>query len=726
MDVIIFESPTKKKTVWDLMKSWKVPTMKILATVWHFMEIVWKKKGKVESVWIDLENLKPNYKISKDKKKIEEELRTEIEKAEKVYIATDPDWEWMVIWKHIYDLYPQHQDKFYRILFEEISPAIINNALKNAAHDKDIDWNPAKAWTWRAIFDRVVGWWISSWIRRSFFGTPYLKQWISFWRAQTPALKIIYDRELEIESHSKKFYSTLHSNYKDWFEGNWIRNKELLPKEDVLPLFDKIKDLTTWTVSEYKEWIRTRSPYPPFETASLLRSASTTLGYSAKQTNRLLKFWYDNWITSYPRVDTIIFPAEKNKDIRTFIENSYWNNFLSAKLIEYKDKIASQGWHAAIWPVYIDLSPDKLLNETERKNRNINVKDIPDDFLALYDLIWKRTIASQMTDAVYDTQALSVDIWWETFKSNSQQVNFKWFLEVYSFDEEENEWNETWKQIKVYNKGDKLEIKKLEIKDHETKPPSRFNESRLLKKLKELWIWRPSTYENIISKIIDREYVKVAWKAKQFTLADKWRALIEISLKDEKLKEMIDFWFTAKVEKFLDELASWNEPFSNMNTILKNIYMAMDACGVEFDTDWFVENKWDSSLGKVWTKKNEGELLEEVCPICWMQTGNKVRRKAIVSKKNWNTYYIRECESRKYNPETKETDGCSFSEFEKTNTPSASSYTPNYVDGKCPICSWRLIESTTKTGKTMRKCEHNKWDAKTKMPTGCPHVEWVN
>ena len=722
MDVIIFESPTKKTTVWNLMKAGKIPTMQILATVWHFMEITWSKRWKTISLGIDLKKLEPHYTITSDKKKVVKEIEAAIEKADKVYIASDPDWEWMVIGKHLYDLFPKYHDKFYRILFEEISPDIINSALKLAVHDKDIDWNPAKAGIWRAIFDRVAWWGLSTWLRKSFYGTSYLKDWISFWRVQTPALRTIYDRELDIEWHSKKFYSTLHSIYKFW-KWNWNKNKDQLLKEDVIKIYDTIKNINLGTVDDYKEGVKKRSPYAPFESVTVLRNAYTVLWFSAKRTNDLLKFWYDNWITSYPRVDTIIFPNEKIEEIRNFISSNYSSDYCPKSARIYTDKIKSQWWHAAVWPVYIDLTPTKLLDENERKKRNINVKELEKDFIDLYDLIWKRSVASQMNDAEYTTQSLSVDIWSEKFRSNSQQVSFDWFLTLYNFEEEEDEDNEIWKKLPSFSKWDKIDVQKIDMEDHETKPPSRYNESSLIKRLKELWIWRPSTYAAISSKLIERKFVKAAGKWKQFTLEDKWRALIELVLKDEKMTEMIDYGFTAKVEKFLDELASWSEPFSKINTILNTIYMSMDSCWVEFDDEGFVENKGASNLWKASSKKNEGEMLDIICPICWKDTDCKIRRKEIVSKKNGKTYVIRECSSRTYNPETKATDWCTYSEFEASSEPKKETV---FAEGECPLCKGKLIEWTTKNGKKFKKCENSKWDFAAKKPTGCTHIEWVN
>lgn len=539
-NLVIVESPAKAKTLKKFLGS----NYKIEASMGHVRDLPKSELG------IDCENdFNPKYITIRGKGDLLKKLRKEVKNANKIYLATDPDREGEAIsWHLMFALNLTELDKkVYRITFNEITKNAVKNSIKEA---REIDMNLVDAQQARRALDRVVGYKISPLLWKK------VKKGLSAGRVQSVALKIICDREDEIENFIKEEYWSVDFNLqhnKSNFIGK-LRNT----KKDNLALSSEIEvdevlknfDKNNIIVDTVKKSTRNKNPYPPFTTSTLQQEASKALGFATNKTMRIAQELYEGvtikgegsvGLVSYIRTDSVRISDEAYNYCKTFISSSYGPEFLPKEQNVYKSRGKAQDAHEAIRPTYIshDFNPN-------------NIKDsLSTDQYKLYKLIWDRFVASQMNSAVYDT--LTVDIKSNDLyiRSSGSILKFEGFLKAYKTDEEKSD-----KDIKIpdLKEGDKLTLESIDKKQHFTQPPGRYSESSLVKTLEEVGIGRPSTYAPTISTILNRGYIT---KDQKILYPTELGEIVNEILAGY-FKQVVNVEFTARLETELDKVEEGN------------------------------------------------------------------------------------------------------------------------------------------------------------------------
>ncbi|MBI4092027.1 MAG: type I DNA topoisomerase [Candidatus Levybacteria bacterium] len=541
--LILVESPTKAKTLARFLGE----KYDIQASMGHIRDL---PKG---ALGVDIEHdFKPSYVIPKDKRKIMEGLKEEVKKVDQVILATDPDREGEAISFHLKEILSDENKKakFERIVFHEITPAAINAALE---HPKDIDMNLVAAQTGRRILDRVVGYKLSPilWMK--------IKKGLSAGRVQSVALRFIVEREREIEKFkSITFYRLFviankkNSNRPISFELVKI-NDEPIEKTTTLMLYDgeykyaethlsntdaesiknelSNKDLLVTDVTQKET---KRAPYPPFTTSLLQIEASRRFGYTSKRTMSLAQRLYEEGFITYHRTDSYNISNDFISQARNFIEKMFGNKYLptSPRIYHTKSKLAQEA-HEAIRPT--NLSEDK---------KTVTAK-LGSDFAKLYDLIYKRALSTQMSDAVFLSTHVEASANTKyDFVANGRVMKFDGFLKIWFYEDEEQ-------LIPELKKDEKLDLKEVNITAHNTTPPPRYNEASLISSLEKHGIGRPSTYAPIISTIEARFYVEK--EENRFKPTEIGTLVNDFLVKN--FSTIDDISFTASMEDKLDEVA---------------------------------------------------------------------------------------------------------------------------------------------------------------------------
>lgn len=581
--LMIVESPSKARTIKKYI--WK--DFEVVACVWHVEDLPSSK------IWVDIENnFEPEYEIMKWKKKIISELKKLVKSHDVVYLATDADREWEAISWHLKRLLNLPNWKF-RISSHEITKSAIQDAIKNP---REIDMNLVHAQQWRRILDRLVWYKVSPVLRSK------IKMWLSAWRVQSVAVKLIVEKETEIRNFKPNEFWSLNAFLQkenlsvdlSKIDGKIVKfknKKELQTFLEKLNLSKAITEKSNFKVSDlmekqvekltFKDSIdfelintkKTKSskkPPIPFITSTLQQDASNKLGRWVKQVMQVAQKLYEQWFITYMRTDDPSLSAQAIKQAQKFIETSFWKEFSNP--IQYKSKSKnSQEAHEAIRPTDLSKDSDMLkLSWMEAK---------------LYDLIQRRTLASQMKSAqteitTYEFSTWNTDIWiskWEIIK-------FEWFLKVYGW------WKETFlPKIKL---RERIKSKEIIANQKFTKATARYTESTLVKQMESLWIWRPSTYANIISTIILRWYVEKIEKK----LVPTEIAFVVTKYLNKNFEDMMDYDFTAKMEENLDKISLWKLDEKKM----------LSKFWSDFERKLTKAEKKEKQLEKVW----------ETCPEC--------------------------------------------------------------------------------------------------------------
>jgi len=534
--LVIVESPTKVKTIGRFLGK----NYKIEASVGHVRDLPKSQMG------VDIENnFEPKYITIRGKGEIINKLKKEAKKAKKVYLATDPDREGEAISWHLANLLNIDQNEKCRITFNEITGNAVKAAIKNP---RQIDSNLVNAQQARRVLDRIVGYKISPLLWKK------VRKGLSAGRVQSVATRLICDREEEIENFIPEEYWTITANlisgksksgFAAKFYGTDDSKIELKSKEQVDEILSRIND-EKYIVKKVKKGEKKKAPAPPFITSTLQQEASRKLGFPTKKTMMVAQQLYEGvdvkgigsvGLVTYIRTDSTRIASEAQEEARKYIKENFGDNYLSETPRIYKNKNASQDAHEAIRPTQISLTP-------------ASVKDsLSTDQYKLYKLIWERFIASQMSSAVYDTQAVDIAVSEYLFKASGSKVRFPGFMVLYieGKDEESEEEN---LNIPDLNEGEELKLKKIEPKQHFTQPPPRYTEATLVKALEEKGIGRPSTYATIISTILARGYIIREKK----TLIPTEIARVVNDIMKNYFKEIVDIDFTAQMEKKLDDV----------------------------------------------------------------------------------------------------------------------------------------------------------------------------
>lgn len=587
-NLVIVESPTKARTIGRFLGS----DYEIVASMGHIMDLPKSKLG------VEVENdFKPDYQIMADKKKIISELKSAGKNAETIILATDPDREGEAIASHVQEIIKEQKTKskelkFQRIVFHEITKEAIDEAFKSP---REVDENLVDAQTARRVLDRLVGYKLSPVLWQK------VRRGLSAGRVQSIALRLIVERERAIERFKKEKYYTIDailSNGKNeaQFELIEIEGKKLEIAEafqlyvgqytttkTTIDTENKAKEIVDdlnkekFIVSDVIKKQAKRSPNPAFTTSTLQQEASRRFGISGKRTMSLAQKLYEEGYITYHRTDSLFVSQSAVFAIRNYVEKNYGKNYVPEKPRFYKTKSKlAQEAHEAIRPTNVSNQPSVISNQLGK------------DFARIYDIIWKRAVASQMSDSIVEQTQVIVDTEGKKYKlkANGSVLVFDGFLKIYPQGLNDN-------ILPDFKSGEKLSANKIESKEHETQPPPRYNDASLIAMLEEKGIGRPSTYATIISTIEGRQYIE--------RLEGRFHPTsVGLAVNDflvSNFSTIDDIPFTALMEDELDDIANGQKKWV---PVIKEFYEPFE--------------KMLSGVKDAARVKIEVETTNEICP----------------------------------------------------------------------------------------------------------------
>ena len=542
--LIIVESPAKANTI----KKFLGGNTKVVASMGHVRDLPKSKLG------INIENnFEPEYINIRGKGDLIKELKKYAKSAKKVYLATDPDREGEAIAWHLLYILDVDKDKITRVTFNEITKSAVQKAIKEP---RDIDVNLVDAQQARRVLDRIVGYKISPILWKK------VRRGLSAGRVQSVAVKLIVDREEEIEKFIPEEYwniyvKLLDEKSKKVFEAKFFgkdkKKQEIHSQEEVDEILSNIKN-AKYIVEEVKKGQKKRTPAPPFTTSTMQQEASRKLGFTLKKTMSVAQGLYEGvkipekgtvGLITYMRTDSTRISEEARAAAKQHILEVYGEEYYENRY--YKTNKEAQDAHEGIRPTYADLEPD-------------NIKDsLTKDQYKLYKLIYNRFMASQMAPAVYDTMSVIIDANKYTFKANGQNLKFKGFMTLYveGTDDKQEEEDGIIPELEV---NQEVKEQSINPKQSFTEPPARYTEASLVKALEEKGIGRPSTYSPTITTILERRYIEKEQKQLIPTELGK----VVNKLLTENFTDIINVEFTAKVENQFDNIAEGKENWKEM------------------------------------------------------------------------------------------------------------------------------------------------------------------
>lgn len=648
--LIIVESPAKANTI----KKFLGGKTKVVASMGHIRDLPKSKLG------VDVEhNFEPEYINIRGKGDLIKSLKKEAKAAKKVYLATDPDREGEAIAWHLAHILEIPEDSVCRVTFNEITKDAVQKAIKNP---RKIDMNLTDAQQARRVLDRIVGYKMSPVLWKK------VRRGLSAGRVQSVAVKLIVDREKEIENFIPEEYWNIYATLLDEkskksfqarFFGKDNKKLEIHSKEEVDEIL-KIVKKTKYIVENIKRGEKKRTPAPPFTTSTMQQEASRKLGFTLKKTMSVAQGLYEGvkvpekgsvGLITYMRTDSTRISEEAREAAKEQIESTYGNEYYDNRY--YRTKKDAQDAHEAIRPTYIDLEPDKIKDTLTK------------DQYKLYKLIYNRFLASQMAAAIYDTLAVDIKAEQYNFKASGQTLKFKGFMTLYveGTDIEEKEENE-----KIPDLVEKQEVKKekLEPKQSFTEPPPRYTEASLVKALEEKGIGRPSTYSPTITTILERRYIEKIQKQ----LAPTELGKVVNKLLTENFKDIVNVEFTSEIEKEFDEVAEGKE---NWKQVIEEFY-----------------GPFEQTVEKVEKELEHVKLEEEVSDVPCEKCG----RMMVIKYGRYGKFLAcpgyPECKNAKPYVET--------------------------IDVPCPKCGAKVQIRKTKRKRNYYICENN--------PKSCDYISW--
>ena len=648
--LIIVESPAKANTI----KKFLGGKTKVVASMGHIRDLPKSKLG------VNIENnFEPEYINIRGKGDLIKSLKKDAKSAKKVYLATDPDREGEAIAWHLAHILDIPEDSKSRVTFNEITKTAVQKAIKEP---RQIDINLVNAQQARRVLDRIVGYKISPVLWKK------VRKGLSAGRVQSVAVKLIVDREKEIEDFIPEEYwniiaKLLDEKSKKEFEAKLVgkNNKklEIHSKEEVDEILANIKD-AKFIVKDVKKGERKRNPAPPFTTSTMQQEASRKLNFSLKKTMSVAQTLYEGvkipekgtvGLITYMRTDSTRISEEARKVAKEVVEATYGSEYYENRY--YKTKADAQDAHEAIRPTYIDIKPEQIKDS------------LTNDQYKLYRLIYNRFLASQMKSAIFDTLAVTIDANEYNFKANGQSIKFKGFMTLYveGTDEKEDEIG----QIPLLEVDQEVKKEKIESKQSFTEPPPRYTEASLVKALEEKDIGRPSTYSPTITTIIARHYVEK--EAKQLVPTELGKVVNK--LLTENFPDIINVEFTAEIENEFDEIADGKE---NWKQMISEFY-----------------GPFEKELEKVEKELEHVELEEEVSDVPCEKCG----RMMVVKYGRYGKFLAcpgyPECKNVKPYIET--------------------------IEEPCPKCGGKVQIRKTKNRRTFYICENN--------PEKCDYISWT-
>ena len=643
--LVIVESPHKSKTI----EKYLGKDFKVVSSVGHIRDL--STSGKY-GFGVDIDNnFKPDYKIIKGKSKLVKELKKDIKDADFVYLATDPDREGEAISWHLYDTLGLKEENYNRIVFNEITKKAVLDSFNKA---RKIDDNLVKSQETRRILDRIIGFRLSKLMQSKTGGK-------SAGRVQSVALKLIVDREREIEAFIPEEYFEIEAKFNDFdakLDTYNHKKIEIKKESEAKEILSKLSNAFKIESIDKKE--KAKKSKFPFTTSTMQQEASTKLGFTSKKTMMIAQKLYEGinlkdgaeGLISYMRTDSVRLSDEFIKDTYGYIKENYGNEYVG--YVKKSNKTENvQDAHEAIRPTNINNNPEKIKEY------------LTNDEYKLYSLIYYRALASLMKDAKVEATTVILDNNNYQFKVNGQILIFDGYLKVYSKYEDSED-----KVLPDFSnyKSNVLVANTIEYTSHTTKPPARYTESKLIKEMEELGIGRPSTYAKTIDTIEERGYVKVI--DKKFVPTE---VGIETTDKlQEFFKDIINVEYTKNMEDDLDKIAEGNMEW---NKLLSIFYQ-------EF------EPKVEVAFKNM--EKKAPEETGELCPNCGSPLVIKQSKYGkFTACSNYPT-----CKYIKSNKEEKEV---------KEIMP-------------CPKCDGKILEKKTKRGKIFYgcsnypKCDFASWD----------------
>ena len=649
--LIIVESPAKANTI----KKFLGGSTKVVASMGHIRDLPKSKMG------VDIEHdFEPEYINIREKGDLIKSLKADAKKAKKVYLATDPDREGEAIAWHLAYILGIPEDSVCRVTFNEITKETVQESIK---HPRKIDMNLTDAQQARRVLDRIVGYKISPVLWKK------VRRGLSAGRVQSVAVKLICDREEEIEKFKPEEYwniiATLldENSNKTFIAKLYGKNKkkiELHSKEEVDEILKNIEN-GKYIVTEVKKGQKKRTPAPPFTTSTMQQEASRKLGFTLKKTMSVAQGLYEGvkvegrgtvGLITYMRTDSTRISDEaraaaKKEIVKLYGEEYYENRY-------YKTKQNSQDAHEGIRPTYVDLNPEEIKDSLSK------------DQYKLYKLIYNRFLASQMQAAVYDTISANIDVNEYNFRASGQSLKFKGFMTLYveTSDNQNSEDEESF--VPDLKENQVVQKKKLDSKQSFTQPPPRYTEASLVKALEEKGIGRPSTYSPTITTILERRYIEQ--EKKQLIPTELGKVVNK--LLTENFSDIINVEFTAKIEEEFDEVAEGKEEWKQ---VIREFY-----------------GPFEKEVEKVENELEHVELVEEVSDVpC-----DKCGRMMVVKYGRFGKFLAcpgyPECKNTKPIVET--------------------------IDVPCPKCGGKIQVRKSKKKRKFYICENN--------PKSCDYISW--
>lgn len=579
-NLVIVESPAKAKTI----KKFLGNNYEVVASNGHIRDLPKSQMG------IDVENnFEPKYITIRGKGELLANLRKKVKKADKVYLATDPDREGEAISWHLSKALNLEDKTYKRITFNEITKNAVKGSLKDA---RDIDMNLVDAQQARRVLDRLVGYEISPllWAK--------IKRGLSAGRVQSVALRLICDREDEINSFIPEEYWTLEASV--CAEGSkkpFLAKLQKTPKgkaeihsrEEMEQVLEALKD-SSFTVKELKKSTRTKKSPLPFTTSTLQQEAARKLNFATGKTMRIAQQLYEGvdvkgrgsvGLITYLRTDSVRISEEANTAAVDYIVDKYGKEYVGSTKKKQSNGKKIQDAHEAIRPTDVNLSPVQLKEQLSR------------DQFRLYQLIYNRFLASRMESAKYETSTLKLEADGYEFGAASTKLLFDGFMAVYALEDENDELRNLFKDIDT---DTKVTVKQFVDKQHFTQPPSHFTEGTLVKQLEELGIGRPSTYAPTISTILARRYI--VKENRNLYVTELGEAVNQIMVM--AFPVIVDTDFTANLESLLDKIEEGVIPWK---TVVENFYPDLDQA----------VKAANEELEHI---KIEDEVTDEICEVC--------------------------------------------------------------------------------------------------------------
>lgn len=648
--LIIVESPAKANTI----KKFLGGNVKVMASMGHIRDL---PKSKMA---VDIENdFEPEYINIRGKGDLIKSLKKEAKSAKQVYLASDPDREGEAIAWHLSHILEIPENSNCRVTFNEITKETVKESIKKP---RTINMDLVDAQQARRVLDRIVGYKISPVLWKK------VKRGLSAGRVQSVAVKLIVDREEEIEKFIPEEYWNIYANllepnsdknFQATLYGKDNKKIEIHTKEEVDEILKNIEK-GKYIVSDVKKGEKKRTPASPFTTSTMQQEASRKLSFTLKKTMSVAQGLYEGvhvgekgtvGLITYMRTDSTRISDEARAKAKEVITQKYGENYYENRY--YKTKQNAQDAHEAIRPTYIDLEPEKI-------------KDfLTTDQYKLYRLIYNRFIASQMSNAIYDTVTANIDVNNYNFKASGQTLKFKGFMTLYveTLEDEKEEEDNSIPDLLI---GQEVKKEKLEARQSFTQPPARYTEASLVKALEEKGIGRPSTYSPTITTILERRYIQK--EQKQLIPTDLGKIVNKLLV--ENFPDVINVEFTAKIEEEFDEVAEGKKPWKQ---VIREFY-----------------GPFKITLDRVEKELEHVELVEEVSDVPCEKCG----RMMVIKYGRYGKFLAcpgyPECKNAKPIIET--------------------------IDVPCPVCGGKVQVKKSKRGRKFYVCENN--------PNSCEYISW--